>query len=869
MSTDKKTSLLVRNQLPEFIREDNPNFVAFMEAYYEFMETKLDGQQNDLTTQLKKLRYIADVDKSITDFESSFFNTYLSLIPRDAAIDKAMLVKNIMPLYLAKGSPKSFELLFRMIYGEAVTLSYPKDNILRASDGKWNIEQVLRVLKKSLYSKHLGDGTTKIFNLLPCRCPITGSSLPVTGQVYVNNVLQTTGFYVQPEYKKIVFEVAPAATDVITFFYDNFDTSVLNSQKIIGLRSGAYTIVEKVNVLKFFNEDIVNIFFNLKNFVGDFENGEEISAAIPTDKGIINVFLKTFSIVKEIIVDQGGASYNVGDPVIVAGGGAEVTATAIVQSVFKGLIDRVLINYGGAGFQESYLVDVAEPANTLLTLAIANVDFSGTNTANALYIYTENVSSYNTVSISDADYGFPSAIIATPNANTVISDALSVNFYKEIGPITTVQVLTSLAPLAFIPATNARPAETLNGDVVGPKIDTYGALARFNINAGGVGYAVGEEISFVNKPMSFGIGAAAMVTSTTANGSIRKIEFQPERIEGRATLNSASNVTIIGTGTAFERDLRVGDRIMINSESRYVNVIHSNTSLNVNANFLYSTTNKAIGVYGRRVLGGQGYTQDKLPDAFVITSAGAGANITVTCIQGDGENLTPRGNTQPGQIESIRVITGGEGYISEPRVDLVGYGDGTATANASLETPYVTLSGKWTTTDSILSSADRRIQGGTYYNDYSYVLSCQVEFAKYKDMVKNLLHPAGFEFFGEYAKLDVIDTGGSVGANLVVDATVAGRVNVGNGSTIVYGSGTKFNVANSKYLISVGAEIAINNEIRVVDSIVDNTTITVSTAFTQNANDQYITIISVPYTGLGTEDGIEIIAENNVAFRIE
>jgi hypothetical protein len=136
-------------------------------------------------------------------------------------------------------------------------------------------------------------------------------------------------------------------------------------------------------------------------------------------------------------------------------------------------------------------------------------------------------------------------------------------------------------------------------------------------------------------------------------------------------------------------------------------------------------------------------------------------------------------------------------------------------------------------------------------------------------MVKNLLHPAGFEFFGEYAKLDVIDTGGSVGANLVVDATVAGRVNVGNGSTIVYGSGTKFNVANSKYLISVGAEIAINNEIRVVDSIVDNTTITVSTAFTQNANDQYITIISVPYTGLGTEDGIEIIAENNVAFRID
>lgn len=864
MSTDKKTSLLVRNQLPEFIREDNPNFVAFMEAYYEFMETKLDGQNNDLTTELKKLRYIADVDKSIGDFESNFFNTYLSLVPRDAAIDKALMVKNIMPLYLAKGSPKSFELLFRMIYGEPVSLSYPKDTVLRASDGKWVAESALRATSDSIYSLHTGDGTNKVFKLVQY---VAGSSVTV----YIDGVKQNSGYYLQPEYNKITFATAPADGSEVRIYYSDFDNLLfVNSRKIVGVRTGAYALVERCTVTAQLDKRIYSLFINSKTLVGNFENGEEVELDVFADNGEIVTFrAKTYSVVKTITVGEGGASYNVGDPVIIAGGGATTTATAIVQSVFKGLIDRVLINYGGAGFQESYLVDVAEPANSVLSLAIANVDFSGANTANSLYIYTENVASYNTVSISDADYGFPSAIITSPNANTVIKDALSTNFYKQIGPIKTVQVLTSLAPLAYIPGTNAQPAQTLNGDITGPKIDTYGALARFNINAGGVGYSVGDEIRFVNKPMSFGIGAAAMVTSTTANGSIRKIEFQPERIEGTATLNSASNVTIIGTGTSFERDLRVGDRIMINSESRYVNVIHSNTSLNVNANFLYSTTNKHIGVHGRRVLGGQGYTQDKLPDVFVISSNGAGANIVVTCIQGDGERLTPRGNTQPGQIESIRVITGGDGYISEPRIDLAGYGDGTATANATLETPYITFPGKWKTTDSILSSADRRIQGGTYYNDYSYVLSCQVEFAKYKDMVKNLLHPAGFEFFGEYAKLDIIDTGGATGANVRVDATVAGRVNVANGGVIVYGQGTLFNVANSKYLISVGAEIAVNNEIRVVDSIINNTTITVSSAFTSNANDQYLTVLSVPYVGLGTEDGNEIVAENDIAFRIE
>ena len=40
MSTLKnKVSLQVEQQLPEFVRAENPNFLAFMKAYYEFMES--------------------------------------------------------------------------------------------------------------------------------------------------------------------------------------------------------------------------------------------------------------------------------------------------------------------------------------------------------------------------------------------------------------------------------------------------------------------------------------------------------------------------------------------------------------------------------------------------------------------------------------------------------------------------------------------------------------------------------------------------------------------------------------------------------------------------------------------------------------
>ena len=40
MSTLKdKVSLQIENQLPEFVQSENPNFISFMKAYYEFMES--------------------------------------------------------------------------------------------------------------------------------------------------------------------------------------------------------------------------------------------------------------------------------------------------------------------------------------------------------------------------------------------------------------------------------------------------------------------------------------------------------------------------------------------------------------------------------------------------------------------------------------------------------------------------------------------------------------------------------------------------------------------------------------------------------------------------------------------------------------
>jgi hypothetical protein len=205
--TDNKVSLLINKQVPEFVREEYPVFISFLEAYYEFLENKQGTQKNDLITKSKELKYISDVDDSIEEFEQQFLNSYATFLPKETTIDKALLIKNVLPLYLSKGSEKSFKLLFRMLFGGELEINYPKNNVLRASDGRWEVENAVKV-STEIYSNYTGNGTNKTFYILGK----LGSS---EVSVYVNNVLQTTGYGIRKESQKLVFNTAPANNAII------------------------------------------------------------------------------------------------------------------------------------------------------------------------------------------------------------------------------------------------------------------------------------------------------------------------------------------------------------------------------------------------------------------------------------------------------------------------------------------------------------------------------------------------------------------------------------------------------------------------------------------------------------------------------
>ena len=875
--TDNKVSLLINKQVPEFVREEYPVFISFLEAYYEFLENKQGTQKNDLITKSKELKYISDVDTSIDEFEEQFLNSYATFLPKETTIDKALLIKNVLPLYLSKGSEKSFKLLFRMLFGGELEINYPKNNVLRASDGKWEIENAVKV-STEIYSNYTGNGTNKTFYIL-AKLGLSEVS------VYVNGVLQTTGFGIRKESQKLVFNTAPANGAVIKVKYaQTLDKNIFVNRKITGVDSNATATIEKVSKNIINNKTILELYVSPKTLLGEFTIGEGIiTDVIGIDGNLIHVSFTSISSLLRINIIGGGSSYNVGDPVIVASDVSTIPATAIISKTFKGTITKVAIDEGGSGFKTASRIAAVGYETTELNFGIASVQTTTKNTANTFLVFSDVISDVDPANtlLSSTNWKFPGNTSTTGNTyiSTPIMRAMSNASYTSIGEIATISILTANAVVATVPTLNAEPAtltiSPLTANTINPTtvyIDTYGSLGKLVIDNGGSGYVKGDELIFTSKPMSFGTGAAAEVINVSPIGAVTNVAFVPSKITGNASVTSVSNVMVAGVGTLFTSELIVGDRIMIGNETKKVIVIASDTSLNVNTTFSEIKTAKAVRKWDTNLVGGQGYTQDKIPTAVISSSTGTGAVVRVIGILGDGENLIASGTKRPGEIEEITITDPGEGFTATPLVDLTLFGDGTATANATLSPTYQTFPGRWTTSDSILSSSDRKIQGRDYYMDYSYLLSSTVEFSKYKKIFKELMHPAGFQVYSELQKLDVLDSSAATVETLVYPETIktlSGKVNVANSSIYVTGINTKFNVANSLGFITLGAYIAVNSEIKIINSIISNTNLSVTSAFTYTANIQDMVVVNTAYNAISTEGSLEFSTEDGLVITVE
>jgi hypothetical protein len=136
----KKISSQIETQLPGFIREEGPQFVAFMKAYFEYME-----QSGKAINAARAIRDNQDIDRTIDSFVEYFRKQFMINIPKDVLANKRLLTKHIREFYRTRGSQESYRFLFRALFGQEIDFYYPGDDILRASDGRWVQETRLRV----------------------------------------------------------------------------------------------------------------------------------------------------------------------------------------------------------------------------------------------------------------------------------------------------------------------------------------------------------------------------------------------------------------------------------------------------------------------------------------------------------------------------------------------------------------------------------------------------------------------------------------------------------------------------------------------------------------------------------------------------
>lgn len=152
----KKVSVNVKHQISQYVIEKHPQFVKFLEHYYEWMEQE-DAPLGDA---YRILDYF-DIDKTKDEFLPVFIDEFMPNFPNNIKTDIRLLLKNITDFYEAKGTENSFKFLFRVLFNEEIEILYPALTILKASDGVWKQYSSIKVINVDNLDLIVGR---KIFN---------------------------------------------------------------------------------------------------------------------------------------------------------------------------------------------------------------------------------------------------------------------------------------------------------------------------------------------------------------------------------------------------------------------------------------------------------------------------------------------------------------------------------------------------------------------------------------------------------------------------------------------------------------------------------------------------------------------------------
>ena len=365
----------------------------------------------------------------------------------------------------------------------------------------------------------------------------------------------------------------------------------------------------------------------------------------------------------------------------------------------------------------------------------------------------------------------------------------------------------------------------------------------------------------------------------TVNSEIREVTFvsAADRLEVNAAFTYPANTQLLylrsnvvtGSGTNFNPQINVGDIITINNEPRRVTVVTNDTTLQVNANYTHHATGASIYKQNNIILGaGTNFTGQLAANDIITVNNQTREVITVT----DGTRVTVNapfiyfgtGNSIHKLQNTIVQISGNVNAIS----DMIVAGDnlsfniavanvykaqtgtvqiftqngkvvGTATAFSTdlVVGDFVTVNNEIRQVVNIASGTVMNVNSafedaatGTTLYRRATVQNANVVSISSNNITLNIAVPANVSGLVYH-----------VIPNYFIGQTLPGTVNVLSSSVVVTGNTTSPNVTYFVGNVAVGMSITVNNETRVIASITNNDTLTVTSAFTNAAQDKYLT----------------------------
>jgi hypothetical protein len=759
--TQLVTSSLVSSQLPDFVRSDNPKFVLFLEKYYEWLE-----KSNNAIYETNTLYDSKDIDIADEYYLNEIVKEILPYFPQEILLDKSKFIKHVGQFYRSKGTPESLKFLFRILYNEEIEIYFPKEQVIKLSDGKWVLPLSLRV----------ETGDNNVFDIE--RCKITGTISKSTA--IVEKVIKSVDRQLGIQY--------------IELYISNIEKLFTTGENV------TTTIVRTNGTQDFVTAKLIGSLSEIK--------------IDPRNRGL---FYNGFD--PELEYD--------GDPVTIIGGlnpssNNPIGAIATVGDVLKGSVDDVLVLNGGFGFrspilyQDSSILDFSGGFKDVLLGAEAKAQ---------ILLLNENVNRTVNVSNITIESFYGSNINAIDNlANTKTINELTTKQTLNVFPISYVTVESSGGGYKTKPGLNfySLYMEELDDTLVIPSVtavkDTKVLLDESQDLT--LSFEPGESVRLFLKNRYEEVKVVANVSSNTITffdnfeNNIDNLSVYKLNRRKLTEVGSLGRIEIVNGGNGYS----VGDYLVFTSSGRGYGANANVTSIHAGNNGIKSITFNESSSY---IKGGEGYTRDDLPTVTVTSSGGANAVLRVAEILGDGVS-TDISTTRIGSISTIRIVSFGYDYISSPIVSLrngdislsnvtVGqiyvantrvyqgvsntvstwsasvdkyftannflrvydykgtfdkdlpiksddgattgnivsylfYGDGKAKATATFENGLIRYPGIYLNTDGQPSS-DQKIQDDKKYHNYSYVINTTNENYKFKKTLQEVLHPIGTKSF--------------------------------------------------------------------------------------------------------------------------